>query len=101
MAKHPCLGFLAVVAIVLALPLQSFALPRQMEALDRGLVVANVGKSGMLVSWRLLGTEKSDTEFNRALRILQITRAAYCRIPKGSMRRLLRELRHGSGQRRG
>lgn len=64
MAKHPCLGFLAVVAIVLALPLQSFALPRQMEALDRGLVVANVGKSGMLVSWRLLGTEKSDTEFN-------------------------------------
>ncbi|MBO4713243.1 MAG: carbohydrate-binding protein [Fibrobacter sp.] len=64
MAKHPCLGFLAVVAIVLALPLQSFALPRQMEALDRGLVVANVGKSGMLVSWRLLGTEKPDTEFN-------------------------------------
>ena len=64
MAKHPCLGFLAVVALVLALPLQSFALPRQMEALDRGLVVANVGKSGMLVSWRLLGTEKSDTEFN-------------------------------------
>ena len=64
MAKHSCLGFLAVVALGFALPLQSFALPRQMEALDRGLVVANAGKSGMLVSWRLLGTEKSDTEFN-------------------------------------
>ena len=64
MAKHSCLGFLAVVALGFAIPLQSFALPRQMEALDRGLVVANAGKSGMLVSWRLLGTEKSDTEFN-------------------------------------
>ena len=65
MTKHSCLGFLAVIgALILALPLQSFAFPHQMEALDRGLVVANVGKSGMLVSWRLLGTEKSDTEFN-------------------------------------
>ena len=35
-----------------------------MEAIDRGLLVSNVGKSGMLVSWRLLGTEKPDTEFN-------------------------------------
>ena len=65
MTKHSCLGFLAViVALILALPLQSFAFPRQMEALDRGLVVSNVGKAGMLVSWRLLGTEKPDTEFN-------------------------------------
>ncbi len=36
---------------------------RQMENLSRGLVAANVG-SGMLVSWRLLGTEKPNTEFN-------------------------------------
>lgn len=65
MKRHPRLGFLAVIpALVLALPLLSFAHPRQMEALDRGLVVSNVGKSGMLVSWRLLGTEKNDTEFN-------------------------------------
>ena len=65
MTKHSCLGFLAVIgALILALPLQSFAFPRQMEALDRGLVVSNVGKAGMLVSWRLLGTEKPDTEFN-------------------------------------
>lgn len=65
MTKHSCLGFLAVIgALILALPLQSFAFPHQMEALDRGLVVSNVGKSGMLVSWRLLGTEKPDTEFN-------------------------------------
>lgn len=65
MTKHSRLGFLAVVpALLLALPLQSFAHPRQLEAIDRGLLVSNVGKSGMLVSWRLLGTEDSGTEFN-------------------------------------
>lgn len=36
---------------------------RQMENLSRGLVAANVG-NGMLVSWRLLGTEAPATEFN-------------------------------------
>lgn len=36
---------------------------RQMENLSRGLVAANVN-SGMLVSWRLLGTEKPTTAFN-------------------------------------
>ena len=65
MAKHFRFGFFAVVSsLLLALPLQSFSAPRQMEAIDRGLLVSNVGKSGMLVSWRLLGTENSDTEFN-------------------------------------
>ena len=65
MTKHPRHGFLAVIAaLVLALPLLSFAYPRQMEALNRGLVVSNVGKSGMLVSWRRLGTEDPNTEFN-------------------------------------
>ena len=65
MAKRPCSCFLAVVsALVLALPLLSFAHPRQMEAINRGLVVSNVGKSGMLVSWRLLGTDSANTEFN-------------------------------------
>ena len=65
MTRHSRFGFLAIIpALLLALPLQSFAHPRQLEAIDRGLVVANVGKSGMLVSWRLLGTEKTDTEFN-------------------------------------
>ena len=65
MTRHSRFGFLAIIpALLLALPLQSFAHPRQLEAIDRGLVVANVGKSGMLVSWRLLGTEKADTEFN-------------------------------------
>ena len=65
MTKHSRLGFLAVVpALLLALPLQSFAHPRQLEAIDRGLLVSNVGKSGMLVSWRLLGTEDPGTEFN-------------------------------------
>ena len=61
MAKHP---YFAILALLIALPLQSFALPRQMEAINRGLLVSNVGKSGMLVSWRLLGTEDSGTEFN-------------------------------------
>ena len=65
MTKHPRHGFLAVIAaLVLALPLLSFAYPRQMEALNRGLVVSNLGKSGVLVSWRLLGTEDPNTEFN-------------------------------------
>jgi rhamnogalacturonan endolyase len=41
----------------------SFAAPRQMEKLTRGLAVSNVG-DGVLVSWRLLGTESPDTEFN-------------------------------------
>jgi hypothetical protein len=41
----------------------SFAAPRQMEKLSRGLAVSNVG-TGVLVSWRLLGTESPDTEFN-------------------------------------
>lgn len=65
MAKHSRFGIFAVVtALLLALPLQSFSAPRQMEAIDRGLLVSNVGKAGVLVSWRLLGTEGSDTEFN-------------------------------------
>jgi len=65
MIKHSLLGVLAVAStFFLSQPLQSFASPRQMEAIDRGLLVSNVGKSGMLVSWRLLGTESSDTEFN-------------------------------------
>ena len=34
-----------------------------MEKLSRGLAVSNVG-NGVLVSWRLLGTEAPDTEFN-------------------------------------
>ena len=45
----------------LAVP--SFAAPRQMENLTRGLIASNVG-SGMLVSWRLLGTDDPATEFN-------------------------------------
>lgn len=39
------------------------AAPKQMENLSRGLLVSNVGQ-GMLVSWRLLGTENPQTEFN-------------------------------------
>lgn len=41
----------------------TFAAPRQMEKLNRGLVSANVGNS-MLVTWRLLGTDAPNTAFN-------------------------------------
>ena len=51
----------SLLAAGLAVP--SFAAPRQMENLTRGLVASNVGK-GVLVSWRLLGTDDPTTEFN-------------------------------------
>ncbi len=54
----------AVAGLVLAFGLsQAFAAERQMERLTRGLAVTNAGK-GMLVSWRLLGTDAPDVEFN-------------------------------------
>lgn len=51
----------AALAFGLASP--AFSADRQMERLTRGVLVGNVG-SGVLVSWRLLGTESPDTEFN-------------------------------------
>ena len=53
----------ACVALSFGLAVQSFAAPRQMEYLSRGLVASNVG-NGMLVTWRLLGTDAPNTEFN-------------------------------------
>ena len=50
-------------ALSLGVTAQAFAAPRQMENLSRGLVAANVG-NGMLVSWRLLGSDAPNTEFN-------------------------------------
>ena len=41
----------------------TYAAPRQMEKLSRGLAVSKMS-SGTLVSWCLLGTESPDTEFN-------------------------------------
>ena len=53
-----------VAGMVLAFGLsQATAAERQMERLTRGLVVSNAD-SGVLVSWRLLGTDSPDTEFN-------------------------------------
>ena len=49
--------------LILGLALPVFAAPRQMEKLSRGLAVSKMS-SGTLVSWRLLGTESPDTEFN-------------------------------------
>ncbi|MCQ2053986.1 MAG: carbohydrate-binding protein [Fibrobacter sp.] len=51
----------SVFAMALAVP--SFAATRQVERLNRGLVAAKVN-GGMLVSWRLLGTESPTTQFN-------------------------------------
>ena len=53
----------ACAATVFGLSTSSSAAERQMEALTRGLAVTNTGK-GMLVSWRLLGTDDPATEFN-------------------------------------
>ena len=50
-----------LLGVLCAMP--SFAAPRQMEKLSRGLAVSKMS-SGTLVSWRLLGTESPDTEFN-------------------------------------
>ena len=58
-------GLKAVVGMALAFGLSTsaFAADRQMERLTRGVTVANVG-TGVLVSWRLLGTDAPATEFN-------------------------------------
>ena len=64
MKRKKSLGTVAVCsALALALSVPSFAEKRQMENLTRGLTVSNVG-SCVLVSWRLLGTDAPDTEFN-------------------------------------
>ncbi|SHK24763.1 carbohydrate-binding protein [Fibrobacter sp. UWB12] len=55
-------AILASSLLAAGLSVPSFAAPRQMENLTRGLVASNVGK-GMLVSWRLLGTDDPATEF--------------------------------------
>jgi hypothetical protein len=57
------LSMMACFAVFAGLPQSAGAAPRQMENLTRGLTVANVG-SGVLVSWRLLGTDAPDVEFN-------------------------------------
>ncbi len=54
---------------LLALLLMGFTLlqshaQRQMEALDRGLVVVPKNDGSVFVSWRLLGTEPEDLGFN-------------------------------------
>jgi len=55
---------LASSLLTVGLVVPSFAAPRQMENLSRGLVASNVGKDGVLLSWRLLGTDDPSTEFN-------------------------------------
>ena len=53
----------AGVALAFGLASPAFSANRQMENLSRGLAVTNTGK-GVLVSWRLLGTDAPDVEFN-------------------------------------
>lgn len=57
---------LALLMVLSLLPAQSTAYaasPRQMEALDRGVVAVQVN-NGIFVSWRLLGTETGNIAFN-------------------------------------
>ena len=61
--NHNFKAILVSSALAAGLAVPSFAAPRQMENLTRGLVASNVG-NGMLVSWRLLGTDDPTTEFN-------------------------------------
>lgn len=61
--NHNFKAILASSLLAAGLAVPSFAAPRQMENLTRGLIASNVGK-GMLVSWRLLGTDDPTTEFN-------------------------------------
>lgn len=57
-----CMG-LATAAVALAAPAVQAAAPRQMEKLDRGMV-AVPAQGGVLVGWRLLGTDPADLAFN-------------------------------------
>ena len=61
-SKGMVFRFVLTGALAFGLAAPSFAADRLMERLTRGLAVANVG-SGMLVSWRLLGTDDPATEF--------------------------------------
>ncbi|GIP14966.1 rhamnogalacturonan endolyase YesW [Paenibacillus montaniterrae] len=57
---------LAVIMVLALIPVQQSAYantPRQMEALDRGVVAVQVN-NGIFVSWRLLGTDPSSIAFN-------------------------------------
>ena len=46
-------------------PVYTFtALERQMETLDRGLTVMNIGSGKVFISWRMLKTDPSDIAFN-------------------------------------
>ena len=56
-------GMLPLAVLLSIFAVGAYGAPRQMEKLSRGLAVSDVG-SGMLVTWRLLGKESPDTEFN-------------------------------------
>jgi rhamnogalacturonan endolyase len=62
-ACYVTLGSLLISSFGIQAPTAHAAVPRQMEKLDRGLVAVKVS-TGVLVSWRLLGTEASSTSFN-------------------------------------
>lgn len=61
--KEGCFKTFVGMVLAFGLAVPAFAANRQMEKLSRGLAVTNTGK-GMLVSWRLLGTDDPATEFN-------------------------------------
>ena len=57
-------ALLLIVGLLPALAPARAVVPRQMEALDRGVVAVRQEDGGVFVGWRLLGTEAPDTAFN-------------------------------------
>ena len=60
---HPKQTFLLGLSILLLASAPAHA-QRSMENIDRGVVALNQGNEGVFVSWRLLGTEPHDLDFD-------------------------------------
>jgi len=48
---------LAIAFVIMLLPINAQQMPRQMEALDRGVLAVRTSTNTVLVSWRILGNE--------------------------------------------
>jgi len=56
-------GYLALTVIMLITGTQAMA-QRQMENLDRGVIVVRTGNDSVYIGWRMLGTDSDDIAFN-------------------------------------
>lgn len=55
---------LSLTFIMSSLPLFTLFAQRQLEALNRGIVAVNLGKTNVYISWRLFGTDPDNIAFN-------------------------------------